>query len=359
MSSMEKDTADSAVLPEWQPIVSGNAELRLSTLVARRVPALQMDFDFKGGGGFVVARRTLIRGMPEQYAVNFRLRGRGAMNHLELKLVDATGQNVWRYVQKNLRLPPRWKRMRVDSRDIDFAWGPSSGGRIRALGSMEFAIVAGEGGKGTVWIADVEIEDCSPTEAPRASASSALEGFEASAALLGSGWKPRPDDPHPWIVIDSIQPRAIGGLIVDWLENAPAKGFRVCGSNSGLRWKTLHAATGAGGKRSYLYLPGLETRFLRLEVKEPSAGATLRLQSFEFSRSIHAFWHNVADGEQRGWHPRWLHNEQSVWTPVGTSNGVHCALMNEDGMVEVDEGSFSLEPMLWVENRLFTWTDVT
>jgi F5/8 type C domain len=359
MPKMEKEPADSAVLPEWQPIVSGNAELRLSTLVAGRVAALQMDFDFKGGGGFVVARRALIRGMPEQYAVNFRLRGRGAVNHLELKLVDATGQNVWRYVQKNLGLPPRWKRMRVDSRDIDFAWGPSSGGRLLTLGSMEFAIVAGEGGKGTVWIADVQIEDRSPTEAPRASASSALRGFEASAALLGSGWKPQPDDPHPWIVIDSIQPRAIGGLIVDWLANAPAKGFRVRGSNSGLRWKTLHSATGAGGKRSYVYLPGLETRFLRLEVQEPSAGATLRLQSFEFSRSIHAFWRNVADGEARGWHPRWLHNEQSVWTPIGTSNGVHCALMNEDGMVEVDEGSFSLEPMLWIENRLFTWTDVT
>ena len=32
--------------------------------------------------------------------------------------------------------------------------------------------------------------------------------------------------------------------------------------------------------------------------------------------------------------------------------------MNEDGMVEVDQGSFSIEPMLWVEGRLFTWADV-
>ena len=28
-------------------------------------------------------------------------------------------------------------------------------------------------------------------------------------------------------------------------------------------------------------------------------------------------------------------------------------------MVEVDQGSFSIEPMLWTENRLFTWTDVS
>ena len=203
--------------------VFGSAALSLAAPAsAGRVPALQMDFDFKGGGGFVVARRALKQSMPEEYTVNFRLRGHGAVNHVELKLIDATGQNVWRHVQKDLRLPLRWKRMTVASRDIDFAWGPSSGGRIRALGSMEFAIVAGEGGKGTLWIADVEIEDCSPKGVPRASASSALPDFEPAAALLGAGWKPRPDDPHPWIVIDSIEPRTIGGLIVDWLEHAPA-----------------------------------------------------------------------------------------------------------------------------------------
>jgi hypothetical protein len=355
----QEKSAESAVPAEWQPIVSGNAQLKLSSVPAGRVPALQMDFDFKGGGGFVVARRALKQGMPEEYAVTFRLRGRGPVNHLELKLVDATGLNVWRYVYKDQRLPLHWTGMRVDSRDIDFAWGPSGAGRLSALGSMEFAVVAGEGGKGTVWIADVRIEDCSPTEAPRATASSALPDFAAPGALHGSGWKPRPDDPRPWIVIDSIEPRATGGLIVDWLEHAPASGFRIRGSNSGVRWKTVYAATTAGGKRSYVYLPGLKTRFLRLELDEPSAGAALRPQSFDFSRSIHAFWNNVANGEARGWHPRWLHNEQSVWTPFGTSSGIHCALMNEDGMVEVDQGSFSIEPMLWIGGRLFTWADVT
>jgi hypothetical protein len=189
-------------------------------------------------------------------------------------------------------------------------------------------------------------------------ASSALAGFEASGALLESGWKPRPDDPRPWIEIDSIQPRRIGGLIVDWLGQAPASGFRVRGSTSGRRWKALYTARAAAGKRSYIYLPGLRTRLLRLELDEPSAGAVLRVQSFEFSRSMDAFWNTIAGGEARGWHPRWLHNEQSVWTPFGTADGVHCALMNEDGMVEVDQGSFSIEPMLWVEGRLFTWADV-
>ncbi len=66
----------------------------------------------------------------------------------------------------------------------------------------------------------------------------------------------------------------------------------------------------------------------------------------------------MARGEARGWHPRWVHNEQSMWTPFGTANGMHCALMNEDGMVEMDQGSFSIEPMLWIGGRLITWADV-
>lgn len=346
-------------LPEWQAIVSGNAQLSLSPVLAGRTAALRMDFDFKGGGGFVVARRAVTRAMPEEYCVKFRLRGTGPVNNLELKLVDATGQNVWRHVAKGLQPPSRWKKMTVESRDIEFAWGPSSGGRLSELGSMEIAIVAGEGGKGTLWIADLEIEDEVPAEAPKVSASSTLPGFEPADALGRPGWKPLPDDLRPWITIDSIQRRTIGGLVIDWLEQAPAKGFRIRGSNNGARWKTLHAATRAGGKRSYVYLPGIKTRYLRLEVGEPTAGATLRLQSFEFSRSIHAFWHNVAAAEARGWHPRWLHNEQSLWTPTGTANGIHCALLNADGMCEVDQGSFSLEPMLWVRGRLFTWADVT
>ena len=355
---MEEEPAVSLMASEWQNIVSGNAELKLSAAPAGRTPALQMDFDFKGSGGFVVARRAMSRKMPEEYSVNFRLRGRGAVNNLELKLVDVTGQNVWRHVQKDFKLPQRWTRMKVDSHDIDFAWGPSGGGHLSSLGSLEIAIVAGEGGQGMLWIADMAIEDCSPKEAPTAAASSALPGFDASKALTGSGWKPRPEDLRPWMAIDFIEPRTIGGLIVDWQEHAPTRGFRIRGSNTGGRWTTLYAAASAAGKRSYVYLPGVKTRLIRLELDEPSAGASLRLQSFEFSRSIHAFWNNVAQGEERGWHPRWLHAEQTLWTPLGTSNGIHCALMNEDGMVEVNQGSFSIEPMLWVGGRLYTWADM-
>src|ERR1700726_233603 len=141
--------SETAFLSEWQPTASGNAVLALSMRWMGRVPALQMDFDFKGGGGFVVARRVLRRAMPGEYAVQFRLRGNGAINDLELKLVDDSGQNVWRYKKEGLGLQRPWTRMRVESRDIDFACVAASGTGISKLGALEFAMVAREGGKGS------------------------------------------------------------------------------------------------------------------------------------------------------------------------------------------------------------------
>ena len=229
---------------------------------------------------------------------------------------------------------------------------------IAQLGFIEFAIVAGEGGAGTLFIADLEIRDLTPARPPSARASSAQPGFGAGGRADGSRLEARERRSEALDRVDCTAPRMLGGLIIDWLEQAPANGFRVRASLGGKRWKTVYTAAHAGGKRSYVYLPGLSTRFIRLELDPPCAGASLRLEPFEFSRSIEAFWYAVAAAEARGWHPRWLHREQSEWTPIGTSHGTECALMNTDGMVEVRKASFSLEPMLLVAGRLFTWADV-
>ena len=342
----------------WSPVAAGKAQLALSSASTGGRPALRMDFDFKGGAGFVVARCLVQREVYEDYTVTFRLRGVGQTNDLELKLVDSRGQNVWLHVQRHLQPPARWKRFRIESREFEFAWGSASGGVPKELGAIELAIVAREGGAGALWVSDLRIEDHSPLTGARASASSALPGFDADRALAGSGWIPSPDDARPWIAVDFAETRRLGGLIIDWRGGAPASGFRVRASSRGRRWRTLYTTPRAGGARNYLYLPNLKTRLLRLELNAPSAGAALHPQSFEFSRSIEAFWYHIARHEARGWYARWLHREQTLWAPIGTANGTRCALINEEGAVETTPGSFSIEPMVVIDGRLFAWADV-
>ena len=105
----------------WSPVTAGDARLALSSASAGGRPALRLDFDFRGGAGFVVARYPAQQQVSEDYTIGFRLRGVGRANNLEIKLIDSSGQNVWRHVEANLPPPSRWKRFRIDSNEFEFA----------------------------------------------------------------------------------------------------------------------------------------------------------------------------------------------------------------------------------------------
>ena len=143
---------------------------------------------------------------------------------------------------------------------MEFAWGPASGGVIAELGSIEIAIVAGEGGTGTLWIADSRSRIATPratpsAATPRARSRSSLPPKRARC----SGWKPRPDDPRPWIVVDSIEPRTLGGLIIDWLEARARERFSSARLEQRPALEDRCTRRAGGRKRSYVYLPGTTT----------------------------------------------------------------------------------------------------
>ncbi len=85
--------------------------------------ALRLDFDIPGGG-YAIARRELELELPDDYVFSFRLRGEARPNHLEFKLVDASGENVWWHVKRDLAFTADWRTIRIKKRQIGFAWGP-------------------------------------------------------------------------------------------------------------------------------------------------------------------------------------------------------------------------------------------
>ena len=201
----------------WSAVTSGQARLDISPDQKPRGRALRLDFDFEGGGGFVVARKRFSFSLPAVYALTLDIRGIAPANKLELKLVDRGGDNVWRYQVDAFRFPANWTSLRIRSREIEFAWGPAGGGAVREVGAIEIAIVAPPGGKGTVWIADLRLEDESVVVTPTARASSAQPGHEAVHAVDGradTSWRSDPSDEPQWLLLDFGATREYGGLIV-------------------------------------------------------------------------------------------------------------------------------------------------
>ncbi len=355
---------DFADLSGWLPVASGLAELRLAPGRGPAGAVMRLDFDFKGGGGFVVARKPMARPMPESYAISFAIRGTAPPNRLELKLADPSGRNVWWCHWDAFAFTADWQTVRVRSAEIEFAWGPAGGGGLVELGAVELVIAAGPGGAGSVSIGDLRLEDRTYRATPLLQASSARPGCAAASALdgdPGTSWRSAAAAGAHWLEIDFQAEREYGGLVVHWHPGGAPQAFRVETSADGTAWTSVYVAEAGGGERSYIYLPGAASRFIRLVLDAATADgcgiAELAVQPFEFSRSINAFFEQVARREPRGHHPRWLAGEQSYWTPIGVADGDTCAIMNEEGLVEVDRGTFSLEPFVYVDDRLLTWAD--
>jgi hypothetical protein len=348
-------------LSPWGTVSSGQARLSIGADRGPVGAALALDFDFRGGRGFVVAKRPISLVLPERYAFRFWIRGLGPANDLEFKLVDPGGANVWRHREASFALPPSWREMEITDRMLGFAWGPKSGGRAREIGALEIAIAAGAGGAGTVWIADLRLEDRSYREIPRALASGALAGHRPELALDVSpetSWRSGPSRLPQWLSVDFREKREIGGLAIRW-DGRPLA-FAVLVSDDGQGWRQVHAGHPGPLGRSDVYLPDLASRFLRLTLDPAEGGEGVGIGTLEILpsfRAIPEFFEHLAGAARRGLYPRWLSREQSYWTLIGQPEGGAGALMNEEGMVEVGRGGFSIEPFLTLDGRFLTWAE--
>jgi hypothetical protein len=139
----------------------------------------------------------------------------------------------------------------------------------------------------------------------------------------------------------------------------PPRGFEIEVSADGMAWAPIYQAFRTLGAVSHIPAPHAEARFLRLNFSNPESAAlkSLRLRPDAFTHTPNEFMHAVAADYPRGWFPRYWLREQSYWTPIGSPEGRRRGLLNEEGMVEVDEAGFSLEPFLIVGARLLTWAD--
>lgn len=350
----------------WTAQPSDGVSLTLRPDSGRTGHAMRLDFDFQGRGGYASARRVLDLDLPENYEFSFWIKGQARRNTLEFKLSDQSGDNVWWYTKPRFEFPGEWQRITIKRRHIKYAWGPLGGGELKRAAALEVVVTAAEGGAGTVWIDELSFRRREPDRpydlTPRVSASG---GSTPEAVLDSAGstaWKVTGTGPQ-WIALDFLRPREFGGLVIEWLPGRHARDYVVETSAEGTNWSRAYTVTGGNGGSDLLHLPESESRHLRLRMERPAASggygiAALIVQPVNWAASPNDFLREVAARAPAGSYPRYLSDRQSYWTVLGASGDGRRALLNEDGALETSAGGFSIEPFLWTNGRLFTWSDV-
>ncbi|HMG48652.1 MAG TPA: discoidin domain-containing protein [Allosphingosinicella sp.] len=323
---------------------------------------LALDYDFSRGSGYAVLHRDLPLELPENFELRFRVRGQGGANNLEVKLVDATGANVWWHRELDFVAPAGWTTLRVRRRQIEFAWGPTQDRTLRRMAAIEFVVSAGSGGgRGRLAIDDLTMTPLPvpPAVPPRPTASSrdgnaaaAIDGDPATAWTAHTG---------AFIDLDLGYRREFGGLVLRWAAGRHAPTYVIALSDDGRRFRFVHAAHHSDGDTDWIRLAESEARYVRIQTNDgPPGGPALtevEIEPLAFGASANAFVSAVAAAQPRGTWPRAYIGEQNYWTLVAPPTGGNGGLLDEAGAIEAGRGGFSVEPFVQEGDRLTSWAD--
>ena len=147
----------------WKAVASDGVAASVASVTDVKRQALRLTFDLGGTAGYAIARRALPLEFPDNYAITFWLRADAPVNDLQVKLVDASGDNVWWYHRPNFAFARDWQRVTIKKRQIDFAWGPAKDRVLRQSAALEIVVAAGrDGGRGTLYVSGLELQELPP-----------------------------------------------------------------------------------------------------------------------------------------------------------------------------------------------------
>jgi hypothetical protein len=375
-------------LTPWAADASTDVSSAVTSVPGHDGQAMRLTYDFNGRSGYAFAARALDLDVPANYEISFWLRGEMAPNTLEIKFVDASGDNVhWRQI-RGFKANGDWTRYTIKARQIVWAWGPNPDRTFRGADRIEFVVTAGEGGEGWIEIDQLELRELPPEPSvpPRPLAEASSEnGLNVAARAVdddpGTAWRTGAAGEQS-LTLDLGYEREFGGVTLRWAEGLAASRYRLMASSDRQDWRELAAVTDGNGGVDWLRMPEASARWLRLELVTPTAdgpanatqtgagqmpGArradayalnALEIEPLSFGETPTSFMRAVADESRRGLYPRGFVGEQPYWTLVGVDGGGESGLIGEDGAIELRRGGPSIEPFVIDNGRVTTWADV-
>ncbi len=354
----------------WSLISSDGVGVRLSTDKGLSGNAVRFDYDFTRGTGYGGIQKLFPIDLPDNYEFSFWIRGESPSNNFEIKFIDSTGNNVWWVNNRNWEFPAEWTQIRIKKRHIAFAWGPAGGDQLDRVDRLEFTIASFVGGSGTIWLDSLQFRPLPPERdswpLPSLTASSFGKGHHPALAADGSeetAWKSRRAGKAS-MLIDFMTEREFGGVEIRWVPGMAATGFELLLSHDGVRWEKAYSVTANGDETSFIRLAENEARYLKLNMLKGEKAGSYGISEIKFldikeSLTLNDFLEYVARNSKPGNLPAYFSGRASYWTISGVNGDVKEALISEDGTVEPEKASFSIEPMILTGNRLYNHSNVT
>jgi hypothetical protein len=351
----------------WSFIRSDGVNLSLSNEKGLTGNAIRFDYDFIKGTGYGGIQKLFPVNLPDNCEFTFYIKAESPANNFEIKFIDSSGNNVWWVNNHNFDFPREWRKIRIKKRHINFAWGPTNDKNLKRVDRIEFTISSFVGGKGTIWIDDLKFEPLQPEAQsfplPLITASSSLKNHPPNFIIDSSTdtyWQSK-GVKNQILTIDFKTLREFGGLQIDWQKSCSARSFEILLSEDGENWKKAYSVTSNLGDVSFIRMPEAEAKFVKINLLKGNSDigiSDIRFLSIKNSLTPNDFLIYTAKNSPVGNYPRYFLEQASYWTITGVNNDVKEALINEDGMVEVDKAQFSIEPMIKVGDSLYNWSNV-
>ncbi|MEK6649540.1 MAG: discoidin domain-containing protein, partial [Bacteroidota bacterium] len=218
-----------------------------------------------------------------------------------------------------------------------------------------------------VWVDRVELQTLPPTPkqlpTPKTTASSGAATARAAVPGNKGAWVSGGRN-REWWQVDWGYRREFGGVRLAWDRSHRGLDYDILASDDGRVYDTLRQVRNGAGGSVLVFTPESEGRIVRILLRGQVGRGPFRLEDLDLvpSESLatrNQYVEHIAGAAPRGRFPRSFLKEKTYWTVVGVPDDRSEALMNEDGMFEVDKQAFSLEPFVWLDRgkELLTWAE--
>ena len=322
---------------------------------------VKLEYNFSKGSGYGGIQKQFNIDLPDNYEISFFLKAKSPRNTLEFKLIDSTGNNVWWVNKKNFEFPTEWKKISLKKRNFSFAWGPAGGGMPKHIAKIEIIITASTGGKGTVYIKNLAI-----TKIPEADTSitSPVINQSKNSQLKYSGmldklyWEGT-ENSSLLFSFDNV--KDISGILLNWDKHNYPDNFSIYTSNDNANWQLINSKYRGKPGTSIVQFRDNEAKYYKIIVDRPKNNkfvlSGIQFMPSSFADNLNNMFFKMSDISEAGMYPKYFSKKQAYWNVSGAFYNNDEMLINTEGQVETNKQSFSLEPFVKINDKIYSWAN--